>query len=221
MAEMATLYKLTDENGYTRNRTQWGEGIKHKAKGEAGQDLCTDGWIHAYVDPNLAVLLNPIHAAFANPRLWEARGVVGKTDCGLKVGCRTLTTIREIPLPQWGIIQTAAFGILCSLEVYTDPAYVTWANRWLEGTDRSTQAAARAAKWAARAATATAAAAARAAAEAEAARAATATAAEAAAEAEAAKWAAAEAAAEAARAAEAVQASIHFADITKKALTIC
>ena len=64
------LYKLTDENDRTYNDTQWGEGVTHETSGEG--KLCGEGWIHAYIDPLLAVFLNPIHACFTNPHMWEA-----------------------------------------------------------------------------------------------------------------------------------------------------
>ena len=38
--------------------------------------------------------------------------------------------------------QKIAIGILCSLEVYTEPKYVAWANGWLEGKDRTKKSAA-------------------------------------------------------------------------------
>ena len=98
---MTTLYKLTDQDGYTRrnydNACLWGENVSHSGTGEG--DLCGPGYVHAYTHPLLAVLLNPIHANVPTPRLWEAEGAIAKSDRGLKVGCVTLTTIREMPLP--------------------------------------------------------------------------------------------------------------------------
>ena len=129
------LYKLTDANAQTYNKTQWGEGITHEGTGEG--DLCGPGWIHAYTDPLLAVLLNPIHGDFKSPRLWEAEGEVGKEDLGLKVGCKKLTTTSEIPLPVITIEQKVKFAIYCALEVYQEPSFITWANEWLENKDRS------------------------------------------------------------------------------------
>src|SRR5262250_2167785 len=94
-----TLYKLTDERGQTRGGTQWGEDVTHEALGADGRDLCSSSWIHAYEHPLLAALLNPIHADFQSPQLWEARGEIGKRDGQLKCGCRKLTTVRQIELP--------------------------------------------------------------------------------------------------------------------------
>ena len=132
------LYKLTDANAKTRGGTEWGPGVSHSGTGEG--ELCGPGWIHAYADPLLAVLFNPIHARFPRPRLWEAEGEVSKTD-GLKVGCRTVTTSREIPLPEITTAQKVAFAILAVKEVCDDPAWNAWADRWLSGEDRSESAA--------------------------------------------------------------------------------
>jgi hypothetical protein len=133
------LYKLTDASGRTRGGTQWGEGVSHSGTGE-GQ-LCGPGYIHAYEHPLLAVLLNPIHAAFDNPRLWEAEGVIALRDGQLKCGCVTLTTTREIPLPQITTEQRVGFAIRSALAVYADPEFMKWAQAWLDGVDRSAYAA--------------------------------------------------------------------------------
>lgn len=144
---MTKLYKLTDKNGYTRagrdNACLWGENATHSGTGVGG--LCGPGWIHAYTHPLLAVMLNPVHAGIANPRLWEAEGEVALGDHGLKVGCLSLTTLREIPLPEVTTEQRVRFAILCVREVYDRPEWLKWAEGWLSGEDRS-EAAARAAK---------------------------------------------------------------------------
>ena len=141
------LYKLTDKNGKTRNNTQWGEGVTHKAKPGKGK-LCSEYYIHAYTHPLLAVFLNPIYGDIKDYRLWEAKGRIAKTDYGLKVGCKSLTTIKEIEPPEVTLVNKIAFGILCALEVNEDPEYKQWAENWLWGKDRSESAAW--AAWAAR-----------------------------------------------------------------------
>ena len=144
---MIKLYKLTDSYGKTCNDTQWGPGVSHSGTGEGG--LCGPGWIHAYEHPLIAVLLNPIHADFKKPRLWEAEGEVVLRDGQLKCGCRTLTTVREIPLPEITTEMRVRFAILCAKEVCASyRAWNAWADKWLSGEDR-TQAAAKAAKAAA------------------------------------------------------------------------
>ena len=140
---MIKLYKLTDSCGKTWGGTLWGAGVSHSGTGEGG--LCGPGWIHAYEHPLIAVLLNPIHGDFENPRLWEAEGEVGLRDGQLKCGCKTLTTVREIPLPKITTEMRVRFAILCAKEVCACLAWNAWADKWLSGEDR-TQAAAEAAE---------------------------------------------------------------------------
>lgn len=148
--KMSTLYKLTNGDGQTRGGTQWGPGMSHSGTGEGG--LCGPGWIHAYESPLIAVLMNPIHADFKNPRLWEAEGEIAIRDGQLKCGCATLTTIREIPLPEITTEMWIRFAILCTKEASTAAvgeawkAWNAWADKWLSGEDRSAAAAAAAAK---------------------------------------------------------------------------
>ena len=141
------LYKLTDQNHRTRagesNECQWGENITHSGTGEG--ELCGPGWIHAYTDPLLAVMFNPIHANIKSPILWESEGDVVLDDHGVKVGCLSLTTLRIVPLPEVSTNQLVAFGILCAMQVYRDPKFLKWADGWLAGTDRSAYTAAAAA----------------------------------------------------------------------------
>src|SRR5882757_8420757 len=144
------LYKLTNQDMTTRGPTLWGEGVTHEAPGLG--PLCSSGWLHAYLSPELAVFLNPIHADIANPILWEAEGEIGARDGQLKVGCAKLTTLRQLPLPQVTTEQRVKFAILCAKAVCTDAAWNAWADAWLDGSDRS-----QAAAWASRAAAGTAA----------------------------------------------------------------
>ena len=142
---MSTLYKLSDSDGKTMNGTQWGPGVSHSGTGKGG--LCGPGWIHAYEHPLVAVLMNPIHASFKNPRLWEAEGEIAIRDGQLKCGCKTLTTVREIPLPSITTEMRVRFAILCAKEVCADLSWNAWADKWLSGEDRSVEAA-KAAAWA-------------------------------------------------------------------------
>ena len=146
---ITTLYKLTWQDNQTRGGMTWGPGVTHTATGNKSQDLCSDAWIHAYESPELAVLMDPIQGSFGTTaRLWEARGKTAKSD-GTKIGCRRLTTIREIPLPIVTTEHRVTFAILCALRVYANPAFTRWAVRWLAGTNRFYAAAADAAAYAA------------------------------------------------------------------------
>jgi len=128
------LYKLTRQDGTAYGGTQWSEGVTIKTSGRG--KLCGRGYTHWYTHPLLAVILNPIHAAYKDPVLWEGEGEVVKSD-GLKVGCKRATTIRRIPLPQVTTEQRVKFAILCALQVYRDPGFRSWAEDWLSGADRS------------------------------------------------------------------------------------
>jgi hypothetical protein len=152
------LFKLTNAEGKTRpgerNECQWGPGVTRRGTGKG--ELCSEGYIHAYEHPLLAVLLNPIHADYEDPILWECEGEVALRDGQLKCGCVELTTVRQVELPVVTTEQRVKFGILCALEVCQEPGFVEWANKWLNGEDRTEAAAARAAAWAAVLATETA-----------------------------------------------------------------
>ena len=153
-------YKLTDPEGYTRRgkvgETKWEPGKTLMATGE-GNALCTDGVIHFYDDPVLALMVNPVHADIANPQVWgiDVDEIVARD--GLKGGCKEARAIRIVATPRITEIQRQAFGILCALEVCSKPAWAQWANNWLSGKDRTTEAAAAAvsvASWASEAAAA-------------------------------------------------------------------
>jgi len=98
------LYKLTNERGVTRSdltgETHWREGQTLTLLPCLDPQLCSCDVIHAYRDPNSALLLNPVHAGFRNPLIWEAEGKVVVEDWG-KVGCFALTTIKRIDYPEW------------------------------------------------------------------------------------------------------------------------
>ena len=146
---MIKLCKLTTQTLTTHNGFQWELGKPApELSGEGG--LCGPGYYHCYTHPLLAVLLNPIHADFKNPRLFliEAGGV-SAGDHGLKMGFTRMKLTEEISLPEFTTNQHIAFGIYCALEVCKDEGFKTWAENWLSGKDRSQAAAAERAAWAA------------------------------------------------------------------------
>ena len=144
-------YKLTTQDLKTHNGFQWEIGKKVTTDGSG--ELCSKDWLHCYSDPTLAVLLNPIHANIQNPKLFKVEcSGQHKDDNGLKEGWTEMTLIEEIVLPKLTSIQITAFAILCSLEVYKEQTYVSWANNWLQNIDRSESAARSAAESAARSA---------------------------------------------------------------------
>jgi len=114
---MSTLYKLTDKDGYTYNRSMhWEVGTTHNAK--AGEPiLCSPTVIHAYESPLLAELMDIRHGNYGSSKLlWEAKGEVIISD-GLKVGVKTLTIVSSLKIPKISINQRVAFTIYCVMEV--------------------------------------------------------------------------------------------------------
>jgi hypothetical protein len=130
-------YKLTTQDLQTYGGFQWEIGKEVTTTGKVDY-LCTSSWLHYYHHPLLAVLLNPIHSDIIEPRLFEVKAE-GKhlDDNGLKGGCTKMTLIKELTLPVITLTQKVAFGILCSLMVYKNKKYVTWANNWLLKKDRT------------------------------------------------------------------------------------
>ena len=137
---METVYKLTDKDNRTFNRTLWGENVTHTAPGTG--ELCSRNWLHAYADPLLAVLLNPAHGNFDadSMKLWVGSAEVRlrKAD---KLGCTKLTTLYTLAIPVITTVQKQAFAIFAAKAVYKDVNWITWANAWLSGEDRSKRAA--------------------------------------------------------------------------------
>lgn len=136
---MQKLYKLTNKNGKTRKNTQWAPGVIHTATGDGG--LCTNGVIHAYIHPLVAVFMNPVHAKFREPRIWESMGEVTHKKGHTKCGCKSLAVIKELHLPEITTEQRIEIAIRCAMTVCTNRKWKRWAKGWLSGKDRSGAAA--------------------------------------------------------------------------------
>jgi hypothetical protein len=68
-----------------------------------------------------------------------------KSDNGLKYGFTMMKLVEEIPIPDIGPTQRTAFSILCAKQVYKNKDWNRWADNWLNGKDRTANAAADAA----------------------------------------------------------------------------
>ena len=112
---------------------QWGENVAHHAQGQ-GSKFYSKNYIYVYDNPLLAVLLNPIHANFPWPLLWEADAVDVQSDRGLKFGAKEVTTLHQIASPEVSTEQTVRFGILCALAVSQKAQFQSWAEAWLSKT---------------------------------------------------------------------------------------
>jgi hypothetical protein len=138
---MSTLYKLTDKDGYTYNRSMhWEVGTTHNAK--TGKPiLCSPTVIHAYKSPLLAELMDKRHGQYGSSKLlWKAKGDVVISE-GLKVGVKTLTIITPLKIPKVSTIQRVAFAIYCGMEVCKNDKWLTWAQNWLSNKDRTSKTA--------------------------------------------------------------------------------
>jgi hypothetical protein len=131
------VYKLTDQNMKTYDGFQWTLGETKTANGNG--PLCSPAWLHFYIDPNLAIILNPIHANIKNPRLFEAETDDGKIlmDKQLKGGSTKLILVEELERPNITLISKIAFGILCAKKVSKDEGWSKWADNWLNSSDRT------------------------------------------------------------------------------------
>ena len=58
----------------------------------------------------MAMMMNPIHASFHNPHLWEAEVEGEMLREATKSGCKKLTTLKQIPLPEITLTQRVALG---------------------------------------------------------------------------------------------------------------
>ncbi len=131
-------YKLTDQELRTHNGFQWEVGVE-RVIDAPGTKLCSGDVFHHYDSPILAVMMNPAHANFKTPRLWEVECDVVTND-GTNGGSKRMTLIRELPLPVVTLTNRQAFGILSAKEVFREPQWTMWAERWLSGEDRTPSA---------------------------------------------------------------------------------
>ena len=144
--EHRAIVKLTDAQGQTRGRMQWGPGVTHAV--EYTGALCSAGVLHAYEASSLrdalalAILRDPEDGRFGSTaRAWVCRGSGQHVSNGIKSGHETLTTVREIQLPAVSIEQRVECAIRLAWEVCDEPGWRAWAQAWLDGSDRTDAAA--------------------------------------------------------------------------------
>ena len=144
------LYKATDIQGKTKEKTgwssttKWGEGIRHRAK--KGHPL------KAHLHPVLASLAQFAvkSEVFSSIRLWEAEGQPINNDILTEgerlthndrtfgvVKCSELATVTQIEVTCISSEALVKAGIICALEVCDIPEFVQWANEWSDGKDRT------------------------------------------------------------------------------------
>jgi hypothetical protein len=124
----------------TQNNTKWVLGEWKETDG-IQQSLCNSSWLHAYEDIYVAAFMYVIHVNYSNPRCFRAEGDGAFLSNGTKCGVTRLRLVEEVSLPTITTEQRVKIAILCALEVCHEASFVTWANNWLSGKDRSEDAA--------------------------------------------------------------------------------
>jgi len=133
-------YKLLTQDQTSYGDCKWEIDEWKETSGEGS--LCSHGWLHFYSHPLLAMLLNPIHANFDLPTLWEAE-TDGQwlDDRGLRHGVTHARITRRPALPVITTAHLVRFAILCALECAQSDGFRAWAARWLRGGERTYDAA--------------------------------------------------------------------------------
>jgi hypothetical protein len=145
------FYKLLTQDMTSYNKTKW-ELNKTITVTKEGTEMCTDQVLHCYNHPLLAILFNPIHANISNPRLFEINvDEIVNTD-GLKYASKSQTLIKELIIPEITTEQRIEFAIRVVKLVYKDTNWNTWADNWLDKSDRTKESARAAYTYAANAA---------------------------------------------------------------------
>jgi hypothetical protein len=140
---MFIKFKLTDRNRATHNGfvLPADGGWFYPADRTSPPKPCTDTVLHHYDHPLLAVLFNPTHGNYPNPRLFEIETDEQVGTDGLKGWCRAQRVLRELPLPEVTTDQRVEFAIRVAKRVCADPVWNVWADAWLDGSDRTADAA--------------------------------------------------------------------------------
>ena len=116
------------------NRLHWGEGVNNRIF-KYGYELRTNQVIHFYDHPLQATFFSPIHVTDYT-KLREVTHYSKMVSDGTKCAAKSVTTGKEIPIPEITIEQRVEIAIRCALKVHPEPEFVAWANKWLSGEDR-------------------------------------------------------------------------------------
>ena len=130
-------YKLLDQELKSNDgQFQWEIGKEYTID-KPGNKMCSDEVFHCYNNPLLAVLFNPIHVNIENPRLFEIEVPEFVNNDQLKYSSKSQKLIKEIDLPVISTEQRVEFAIRVTKIVCKDEAWNAWADRWLNGEDRT------------------------------------------------------------------------------------
>lgn len=133
-------YKLLTQEMTSYNNTKWKLNETITIEKE-GNEMCTDRVLHCYNHPLLAVIFNPIHTKIKNPLLYEISVDKIVASDGLKFASKSQTLVKEISLPEISMEQRIEFGIRVAKLVCKEEKWNLWADKWLNGEDRSKESA--------------------------------------------------------------------------------
>jgi len=133
-------YKLLTQEMTSHNNTKWELNVPVTIEKE-GNKMCTDQVLHCYNHPLLAVILNPIHANIKNPKLFEIEVDKIVNSDGLKFASKSQTLVKEITLPEISLEHKIQFAIKVAKLTCKDEKWNLWADKWLNGSDRSKESA--------------------------------------------------------------------------------
>jgi hypothetical protein len=121
------LYKLTDQDNFTKKHTHWEIGKTNAVAQENRVPLlCTVGVLHAYRSVELGLILNSFHEKITHPNIYDCEGKIAVEDYE-KVGCYELTPTKKKRIPCWynnkAIFSDVCiqFSVLCAelvVEIY-------------------------------------------------------------------------------------------------------
>lgn len=131
-----TVFKLLRPDLTTYNGCQWQVGEWKETSGEG--DLCGSGWLHAYPHPLLAVLFNPLHAAYQPCVLFkaDASGRV-KREGVAKLGATHMVLREPMELPIITPAQSVRFALYLILSQHPNSSLLRWGHSLLQGGEPS------------------------------------------------------------------------------------
>jgi len=128
----------------TQNGISWSVGVTNTAVGK-GDKLCSDGVLHAYRSILEADVYGFAHTRTNTTVLIEVESSNIVVDDGCKVGSKSQTMIRVVEFTPLTTEQRLEIAIRCALLRYSNSKFKSWATAWLDGSDRSSEAASAAA----------------------------------------------------------------------------
>lgn len=133
------LCKWVSENMMTMNDTKWVVGVPNELPEKDKLMLCEPGLFHYMKHPLIAIMFKYFNLCEDYSKLYEVKPEGKIVEGWDKCGATKLTLIKQLEIPKITDAQQVAFGILCAKEVYKEPKFVSWADKWLSGEDRSEQ----------------------------------------------------------------------------------